>query len=230
MEKILYVVKTTQKHGNRISAILNTWLSGDEDYIFISDHEDLEKNIILTSDDSSYEGVLKKSLFFYNNLNNIKCNGSDVNILDYYDWILSCDDDTFVNTKMVRDFLKKCDKNDLLAYCVNVSPDKYPGNPVWSEYSHIFKDGDCYFSGGGGILISSCTLKKVNNFVDYGNRFDDVAIGLHLHRSGVKLIDCSLFHSTHPEFYGHTDSDIINSITYHHISHDRMYDMYNYIK
>lgn len=229
MEKILYVIKTTRKYQNRINAILDTWLSGCEDYIFISDHEDVNKNIILTGTDSSYEGVLKKSLYFYNNLNNIMCK-SGMSILDYYDWILSCDDDTFVNTKMVENFLKSCDKNDLSAYCVKVSKEKYPGNPVWNEYPHVFKDGDCYFSGGGGILISTSTLKKVDNYTDYENRFDDVAIGLHLHRSGVELIDCPLFHSTHPEFYGNTDSDIVNSITYHHINHDRMYDMYNYIK
>lgn len=230
MEKILYVIKTTKKYENRINAILNTWLSGCEDYIFISDHEDLKNNIILTSNDSSYEGVLKKSLYFYNNLNKIVCNKGNMNILDYYDWILSCDDDTFVNTKMVENFLKSCDKSDLSAYCVKVSQKKYPGNPVWNEYPHIFKEDDCYFSGGGGILISTSTLKKVSNFNDYGNRFDDVAIGLHLHRSGIELIDCPLFHSTHPEFYGDTNSDVVNSITYHHISHDRMYDMYNYIK
>ena len=46
MKKILYLLLHTQKHGDRYNNCVNTWLQG-QDYLFYSDHEELEKNIII---------------------------------------------------------------------------------------------------------------------------------------------------------------------------------------
>ena len=67
---------------------------------------------------------------------------------------------------------------------------------------------------------------------DYGINpaFEDCTICLNLIRNGINLIDCSSFHATKPEMYGQTDKDIIDNITYHHISDERMYTLYEYLK
>lgn len=228
MAKILYALKTTKKYQTRIDAVLKTWLSECKDYIFYSDHEDSNNNIILSSYDSTYEGLVDKSLYFFNNLGNIFLNDNDCSIIDHYDWILVCDDDTFVNRKMVEKFTQECDDSN--AYCETISPKKSPGNYIWTEYSNVLNGDDCYYSGGAGILISTKNIKKINKFCDYGMRFEDATIGITLHRNGIKLVDCPLFKSQPPEFWGQTDRDIIDNITYHHINEDRMYKLYDYVK
>lgn len=113
-DKIFYAIKTTKRYQTRIDSILNTWLTGIDDYIFFSDHEDLDNNIILSSLDSSYEGTLEKFLYFFNNVGSISHKDSDKSVLDYYDWIFVCDDDTFVNTKMLEKFVTECDNEKLI--------------------------------------------------------------------------------------------------------------------
>lgn len=229
MKKILYSLKTTRKYENRRKSQLETWLSGIEDYIYYSDHEDIDKNIILASHDDTYQGLLEKSLYFYNNLKNIFVNDSSTSILDSYEWIFVADDDTFVNTKNMEKLLETFD--DTCAYGYLVTPETHP-NMVWSDFSHIWKPGEGYFSGGGGILISTKSLKQINEFVDYGinSAFEDCTMSLNLSRNGVKLTHSSFFHGTTPEVFGETDRDIVNNITYHHISEGRMYTLYEYLK
>lgn len=227
--KILYAIKTTQKYLNRVQTILDTWLNDIDDYIFFSDHEDPGKNIILSSSDSSYMGTLDKSLYFFNNTKNIFL--EEKSILDEYDWILVCDDDTFVNTKKCNEFVNGKDTSNSIAYCSIISPKKDPRNAIFRDYHNIFNQYNAfhYHSGGAGILISCDTLKKINEnvksefpFVKNGIRFDDAVIGLNLIKHGVELIDSELFCSQGPSFYGNNDEDIKNKITYHHIDCDKM--------
>jgi hypothetical protein len=230
MKKILYALKTTKKYESRRKSQLQTWLSEVEDYIYYSDHEDIENNVIFTSHDDTYQGLLEKSLYFYNNLGSIFLNENNESILDSYDWIFVGDDDTFVNTKNMEKLLDTCDRN--CAYGYLITPEKDPQNMVWHDFSHVWKPNERYFSGGGGILVSTKSLKKVNEFVDYGinTAFEDCTISLNLSRNGINLVDCQFFHSTVPEHFGQTDNDIVNNITYHHISEDRMHTLYEYLK
>jgi hypothetical protein len=52
--KILYVIMHTQNQNERYDNVMNTW-GRDVDCIFYSDHEDLNKNIIISSNDTSYK-------------------------------------------------------------------------------------------------------------------------------------------------------------------------------
>lgn len=232
--KILYVIKTTKKYLNRIDTVLDTWLNGIDDYIFLSDHEDSEKNIILSSTDSGPWGLIDKSLYFFNNAKNIFLEGKSV--LDVYDWILVCDDDTFVNTKKCNEFVMNKDTSDNVAYCSIISPQNNPENAIWAEYHDIFKQYDIfhYHSGGAGILISCNTLSKIhensNNespFVKNGIKYEDAGISLNLIKNKVNLIDSELFCSQSPGFYGDSDENVKNKITYHHIDTEKMKTFYS---
>ena len=59
MMKILYVIMHTQNQNERYDNVMNTW-GGDVDCIFYSDHEDFDKNIIKSSNDSSYKSNEEK--------------------------------------------------------------------------------------------------------------------------------------------------------------------------
>lgn len=230
MKKILYSLKTTRKYKSRRDSQLNTWLSKIEDYIYYSDHEDLDNNIIIASHDDSYLGLLEKSLYFYNNLDNIFVNNSQKSILDTYQWIFIGDDDTFVNVSNMEKFLNTCDEE--CAYGCLFSPETHPRNPIWKGPSYEWKPGETYLSGGAGILVSTKSIRKVNKFVSFGVNLtpEDCNIGLNFYRNGIKMVNSFLFNETVPEHYGKSDEDIINKITYHHISEDRMYKMYEYLK
>ena len=49
----------TQNQNERYDNVMNTW-GGDVDCIFYSDHEDFDKNIIKSSNDSSYKSNEEK--------------------------------------------------------------------------------------------------------------------------------------------------------------------------
>ena len=147
MKKILFAIKTTEKYESRVNAIFDTWLSTIEDYIFYSEHEDSEKNIIKVCDDGSYGGLEIKGLNFFNLLKDIETKDGE-KILDCYDWIFFVDDDTFVNCKKLNEFVETCDNTK--AYGEIFTYETHPSNPLYSnpKFSKLTK----WYSGGAGLL------------------------------------------------------------------------------
>lgn len=225
MSKILYAIKTTKKYQNRIDSVLNTWLSDVEDYIFYSDHEDVKNNIIKVCDDDSYGGLEIKGLNFYNILKDIEINNGE-KVLDFYEWLFMVDDDTFVNTKMLQKFVETADSKN--AYGEIFTYETHSDNPMFSVPT--FDKKTKWYSGGAGLLISSEALKKVNYFENYSTRHDDVSVGINLSNFGIELIDSNLFNSQPPEFWGETDETVVEKITYHHITEDKMKLLYGIVK
>ena len=225
--KILFCVKTTKKYQDRIDSILDTWLTGIDDYIFYSDHEDSEKNIILSSTDSSYYGVLYKTIWILNNFKNIYI--SDKNILEEYDWICVVDDDTFVNTKKLDEYVETIDNNSVHGHLFTKT--KNPENPIWNngDVKGFILDKDyTYHSGGAGMLFPTNVLTNIE-FKDCGTVWDDVTVGIILNNNNIPLVDSNLFNPETPEFHGKDDSDVKNVITYHHIGPERMSKLYAHI-
>lgn len=221
--KILFCIKTTRRYQNRIDSIIETWLSGIDDYIFYSDHEDSEKNVILSSHDSSYLGCLHKTIWTLNNLKNIYL--SEETILDYYDWICVVDDDTFVNTKKLDEYVETLDNQSVYGHLFTST--KNPENPIWTS----FKPGHeyVYHSGGAGVLFPSKIFSSVK-FKECGTVWDDVTVGVILGRNNIPLVHSDLFSPETPEYYDKTDEDVVNMVTYHHINPERMKLMYDIVK
>lgn len=225
MFKVLYAIKTTKKYSSKINAIFKTWLNGIDDYIIYSDHEDSEKNIIKVCDDDSYGGLEDKGINFFNIMKNIDTSDGTP-ILDYYDWIFLVDDDTFVNVKKLNEFISSVTEEASYGYVF--SYETHSANPMFSYPG--FDRSTKWYSGGGGLLVHTNCIKKVDNFVKYNTRHDDVTIGLNFHKHGIKLIHDDKFHSEPPEFYGHKNSNITENITYHHISIKKMQSLYKELK
>lgn len=226
MYKLLFAIKTTKKYQHRIDTILDTWLKNIDDYIFYSDHEDPEKNVVLASQDTSYlSGTLSKTLWFFNNLNKIFVEDNKT-VLEEYDYIFFVDDDTYVNVNNLKQFLNTIDKKSVYGHMF--TPQKNIENPIWNLYKNILKETDSYHSGGAGYIIPTNILKSVE-FVDLGIVFDDAAIGINLIRNGVNLVHDERFNPENPEFYHRDNFDIINKITYHHISPSKMLELHKIV-
>lgn len=225
MNKVLFAIKTTEKYKSRVDAIFNTWLKDIEDYIFYSEHEDENKNIIKVCDDGSYGGLEIKGLNFFNLLKDIETKDGE-KILEYYDWIFFVDDDTFVNFKKLNEFIETCDRAK--AYGEIFTYETHPTNPLYSNPN--FNKLTKWYSGGAGLLISTDSLKKIKYYENYNSRHDDVSVGINLISNGIVLENCDLFKSQPPEFWGDNDVEVLKKITYHHISENRMYELYSLLQ
>ena len=224
MTKILYCIKTTEKYKNRVESIKNTWIQDVDDYLFYSDHEDPSDNIIKVCDDPSYGGLEVKGVNFYNLLKHIFFD-EDIKILDYFDWLFMVDDDTFVNVKNLELFAESADNSKV--YGEIFTYQTHPDNPMYSNPS--FKKSYKWYSGGAGVLVHTNTLKKIDEFINYQTRHDDVSIGLTFINNSIELVDSDNFNSQPPEFWGEDDSEIINKITYHHIDENKMKTLYSIV-
>lgn len=225
MSKILYAIKTTEKYSERIKSLFDTWMNGIDDYIIYSDHEDVSKNIIKVCEDSSYGGLEDKGINFFNLVKDIDTE-DNIPMLEYYDWLFLVDDDTFVNVKKLEEFVSENKKE--AAYGYVFSYQTHSDNPMFASPS--FSKNTKWYSGGAGLLIHTNAFKKVDSFVKYNTRHDDVTIGLNFERCGVELIHDDGFHSEAPEFYGHDYSSVHENITYHHIDVDKMKKLYEELK
>ena len=217
MKNLLCFVLTTPKYEDRIKRIENTWAK-NLNTIFYSNHQDITRNILKVTDEDSYQSAALKQINIINVLPSLTKDG--VSILDIYDWLLFCDDDTFVNSKVIKEEIEYC--NELCAYGNVFNKQKHPTNPI-HDNPHIPNNFE-YLSGGAGFLLSTRLLKSLGKFKYYGTHYGDVEVGLNLHFKKVNLIDHPKFNAYDPNHRKHTENDIKNSATYHYINTD--YDMY----
>jgi hypothetical protein len=202
--KILYVIMHTQNQNERYDNVMNTW-GRDVDCIFYSDHEDLNKNIIISSNDTSYKSNEEK---FCNILNLIPDRYQD------YDWFLFCDNDTFVNTKLLSEKITDFDENIVYG----------------QELNTYHSDKSLYYvSGGAGKLVSNKILQLIKGNVPNRNTtYADVTLGYALRDLNISIQDYPLFKSQPPEFYKINDNDVQNFITFHYIkTTELMNKLYN---
>jgi hypothetical protein len=193
MKKILYVILHGSVNKNRYFNVMDTW-GKYVDCLFYSDHEDKEKNIIKVSDRKDYWGLEEKHINMFKILSAEYLN---------YDWYFFCDDDTFVNTKKMTEFLDECDTNCVYGCLINCYP----------NMKDLF-----YHSGGAGVLIHRKILDIVSKNINTKNtNFADVTLGIFLKENKITMKHDDRFHSEMPFSYGLKFNDAANNITFHHI-------------
>jgi|688.fasta_scaffold27265_5 hypothetical protein len=201
MEKIIYFIMTSHKFKHRQKNVLETW-GADVDLYFYSDTEDSENKTIKVTDKSDYWSLEEKHINIFKYLEN--------NFLDE-EWFFFCDDDTFVNTKKMNEFLSSCEKDCVYGYLIN----------CWPVMKDLF-----YHSGGAGVLIHRKMLNILSKNIEHKNtRFADVTLSLNLIDNKIKLLNDSKFHSEPPSYYNIPNDEIKENITFHHI--DKFEDMKN---
>lgn len=189
--KILALILHGQKSSQRFENISKTW--GQEiDFLFYSDHNSFKT--IKVTDRNDYASAELKQINIINDL--------PKEHLDY-DWYLFCDDDTFINAKLL---LSKIDSFD---------PEEITGQLIqcWQPDPTL-----CYLSGGAGFLMSNKILKSIKGRIpNYNSGYSDVTMGLFYRENNIKIKHSELFMSQNPEFYNVSDNNISKFISFHYI-------------
>lgn len=192
--KILYVILHGSINPDRYYNVKETW-GKDVDCLFYSDHRDVKKNIIKVSDRNDYHSNEPKHI---NALTYVSNN------ITGYDWFFFCDDDTFVNTKKLNEFVIDIDKESVHGSSIKGS---------WSRDPSLD-----YCSGGAGYLIHFDLLKKIKKHVKvFNSGYSDVSLGMTLRELNIKSINHDVFRSQPPEFYNYNINDFKNFISFHYI-------------
>jgi len=207
MKKILYVILHTCTRPERYDGVVNSW-GKDVDYVFYADCDNKEKNIIKSSNDSTYSSNEPKH----------------VNIIKYliennyqYEWFFFCDDDTFVNTKNLETNLDLFDINKITGSLLK---------GTWREDPRLN-----YCSGGAGYLIHNTTLEKISKNIEIENTgYSDVTLGICALKLGIEFEDDDRFNSQSPEVLKIDKTLIKDIFSFHYITSERMSEFYDIIK
>ena len=199
---ITYVLLHTRSQKYRQQLQEQTWLTSQK-YVYYSDHED--DNVICVSDDTTYESAEVKFVNMFNQMPE-----------KYHtEWLCFADNDTFINTVALEDYVSTADKSAIHGQIIN----------CWPNDTSLF-----YPSGGAGFIIHLDTYIKLKGlFVAEKTGFSDVTFGINLKRLQVSMYDPNLFFSWPPYKYGHSDTDVTKMISYHYIKSEeemvRLYDL-----
>jgi hypothetical protein len=208
MKKILYVVLHGSANSHRYHHVMNTW-GKNVDVLFYSDSEDLDKKIIKVSDRTDYRSAEDKHVnvfkFLYKEKNN-------------YEWFFFCDDDTFVNTPKMDQFLVNLNQNEVYGSVLS---------ETWPDDRSLK-----YCSGGAGYLIHRNLLVSISDHIKNMNTgYSDVTLGLCLREMGIIITDSDYFKSQSPEFYNIDIDNVKNYITFHYIKNmDYMLRLHNCVE
>ncbi len=191
--KILYLILHTKKYENNYKNVISTW-GRDVDFLFYSDHEDKGKNIIKVSNRDDYHSNEEKFVNVVKQLPKEYLN---------YDWFFFCDNDTYVNTKLLNDSITKFNIDFIYGQEIHTwTPDLSLG----------------YFSGGAGYLVSNKILRHmIDNLKNYNTGFSDVTFGLYIREHNIQKLPSDLFKSQPPEYYYINLEDTKNYISFHYI-------------
>lgn len=130
---ITYVVLSCEQYLNRYTSQRETWLKNQK-YIRISSQNNEELNTVGWNTDDSYEGLSLKYLHFFQNVN-----------LDS-EWVMFVDDDTFVYTDRIENYLQ--------AY-----------NPDERLYIGFHFNEGAAMSSGAGVILSKTLYQEVCQYV-----------------------------------------------------------------
>lgn len=193
--KLLYCVIHTELQREREHFINSTW-GKDKNLIFYGDYDSLSNaSLVKVSSNCTYASGEEKQI------NIIPRLAKDYN---NYDWYFFCDNDTFVNTKLLEKFYLECDADKIYGEMSN----------TWPQNRELF-----YPMGGAGFLMSNKILnflsdKIFHNPVTWG----DVSIGINFNHFNIEKISREdLFHSQLPDFYNISEEDIHKHISFHYV-------------
>lgn len=217
--KICYIIKTCDKYlDNRVVYQANTCLQhiNVNDIFYLTSKPDISRRHFGWNTDDSYMCLTLKVLQFFYNI--------DCDEYDEYDWYVFMDDDTFVFTDRLTDFLSKLDS----------TANYYIGR----ELDHIKKDFCLYMSGGAGYIISKPLFILLqshikNNGIDFSNKHwcEDLTIGLliqelvNIHNNSVNLLNDDRFHvGVHQN-----EEELESAITFHNVREEEQFNFYKNI-
>lgn len=213
-----YIVLTYPKNHHICIDILDTWGKG-QNILFLSDL-DTGHNIRFFGGETGYPNIYTKYIGLFKNHTPTS------------DWIVFCDDDTYVNTWNLERILSSFDPSqnicigrigELRENCIDDKGNP-TGFPLKSLKGFDTKLPISYPSGGAGFVISKQTFLLIKEIIDNkpeSSYNSDVAIGFWMRRCGTHLVDFPGLYWTSPEKLNHNKEEIIKAITYHYVTDHR---------
>lgn len=194
---ILFVILHSHKTKDRREVIKSTW-GKHHDCFFCSDYNE-PPEVYKMTDKTDHGSAELKHMYVFGHL----LAQALVKEQKKYLWYFFCDDDTFVNTKLLIRDLNRFDPAAVHGQAINC----WAGDPALT-----------YPSGGAGYLLHASLLQKMTSIVSVPmTGFSDVTFGLHVRDIGIPVNGKAGFYSQPPSFYGVEDQDIHKQYTFHYI-------------
>jgi hypothetical protein len=199
--KYLYVILSCEKYiETRCEWVRNTWLR-DSSYVILADKSNKPKGVIGLHTGDEYDRACYKYLEFLRNYD------YDAN------FFIFCDDDTFVFTERLEDYLETYDPDKML----------YIGHEQVHPELRVM-------SGGAGFVLSRKTVQTLRNYLRNTpdsqirkNPYGDVGISVWLRQFPTIHIHDSRFHT---QSTGDDIKDIDKAFTFHYVTKD-LFDFFN---
>lgn len=192
--KYLPLVIHSAKNKNHYDLIMNSW-GKNHDVFFFSDYFNENFNVIKVSENTEYNFYAGKQINIFKKL--------PESFLDY-DWYFFCDDDMFLNTRLLANCLHTFDPNYVYGEIIN----------CWEEDSSLF-----YPKKEAGFLISNKVFKILKEKAQIFNvTCSDVCVGLNLRELGIPLLTDHRFHSKPPAYYNIPFNEIHRHISFYYIN------------
>ena len=221
--KIKFVILTCPKyHDTRLKTIEETW-GLNKDILWLSD-ENIGNNIIGFDDiPRGYDYVWMKYLRLFERV--------DINA----DWVVFCDDDTWVNYKNLYSILENnnTDEPIVIGRLGYLGPDGTDLNGQQTGYPIASIKGDnselplSYCGGGAGFALNIKAFKSIKNYINSNvNKVtayhSDVTIGFWMRNSGIKMINNDTFWWGTHKSLNHSDEEVVSNTTYHYVDSELM--------
>ena len=209
--RIAYVILTCEKYWNtrvpwQKETCFSTVLSQDIYYLGHMMNED--QRLFNWGAQDDYHSLPHKMLGLFQHLP-----------LENYDWICIADDDTYIYTSRLEQFLSQYAGQDYVA--------------CGHRLDHVQRELFSYFSGGAGTVFSQGLYIELRHHVAQCPSLihwcADICLGRwlidtkeRLSRENTIVID---LHSPmfHPEYYNPATDHVATAITFHHLKEHRQY-------
>lgn len=223
------ILNCEKKPKSLLESVRNTW-GKHIDYIVLGDPSQRGDNFLSYPEvvENDYNSVWIKYLAFFKRHDFTK------------DWYLFCDDDTFVDVNKIKNLLSKYDPRKnicIFSKCVlNKDGTDMYGNQTGFLMNTI-KGEEAFLpvihpAGGAGFILSKKTVELIKGYLKNNSKIGycykaDVAFAFWINKVYPEYIHNDMLFGNNPKHYNHTKEDIKNSITYHYVSPELMYELYN---
>jgi Fringe-like len=204
--RVAYVILTCEKYlSTRVEWQMSTMFKNVDpnDLYFLGHKMDSEKRLFSWGAEDTYEQLPQKFIDFFRHSN-----------LDY-DWFILIDDDTYVFTDRLTEYLTqhRCHDSFAIGQLLDHIRDSY-----WGQY----------LSGGAGTIVSRMLYHQLRAYIQtYPQEITachwcaDIALGTWIKRVGGQMFHNPHFHA---DIYNPLYDNLEEALTFHHLKEWKDYD------
>ena len=162
--KLKVVLKTTNKHSERVGWCLNSWLGG-LDYVCMTDRPTGMFEELSCGVQEDYMSAEEKTCNFFMKVRD--------GLFSEYDWLAFVDDDAVMDHVRVKEMLASLDSH--MVHGLNMQG-------AWPDDKSLV-----YPSGGAGYFVSPSLVRSMSPMKILGVGIEDVRVGMWMKENGISL-------------------------------------------